>query len=114
MKTSIVYSKKVTSEEAREGYLLVLRNQLSFFPGAGRPFRLVRDGRSTRVKAESYHCTCRGPEEPHRHFFIRSKGLKTGDQVIVQKDGSKDTQYMLLAHRKHSSSPTVKSTPLDE
>jgi hypothetical protein len=98
----MVYSKKVTSEEAREGYVLVLKNQLSFFPGAGRTFRLVRDGRSTRVKVESYHCTCRGPEEPHRHFFIRSKGLKTGDQVIVRKDGSKDARYMLLVHRKHS------------
>ena len=98
-----MYSKKITSEEAMEGYVLVLKNQLRFFPGAGKTFRLVRDGRSTRVKVESYHCTCRGPGDPHKHFFIRSKGLRTGDQVIIRKDESKDTQYMLLVHRKHSS-----------
>ncbi len=63
---------------------------------------MVRDGLSRKVRVESYPCTCRGPGEPHKHFFIKSIGLKVGDQVVIRKDTSRKARYLLLVHRKRS------------
>ncbi len=102
MKGHPVYSKRLTSEEAREDYVLVLKNQLSYFPPVSKSFLLVRDGHSRRARVESYPCSCRGPDEPHRHFFIRSGELKAGDQVVIRRDASRKARYLLLVHRKRS------------
>lgn len=102
VKEHAAYFKKVTAEEAREGYLLVLKNYLSYFPNVRKSFSLVKDGHSRRARIESYPCICRGPEEPHKHFFIRSSGLRVGDRVVVRRDASRRARYLLLVHRKRS------------
>lgn len=81
---------------------MVLKNQLSYFPPVSKSFLLMRDGHSHRARVESYQCSCRGPDEPHRHFFIRSSGLKVGDQVVIRKDARRKARYLLLVHRKRS------------
>jgi hypothetical protein len=102
VKDQAVYSKKVTSEEAREGYVLVLKNRLSYFPPVRKSFSLVRDGHSRKARVESYPCNCRGPEDPHKHFFIRSGGLRVGDRVVIRREASRKARYLLLVHRKRS------------
>ncbi len=62
-----VYAKRISSEEAREGYILALDN----FPPAGTSFTLVRGRLTRKVKVEFYPCTCRGVNPPHAHYFIR-------------------------------------------
>ncbi len=77
----MVYERKISSDEAREGYVLVEKARLSFFPPAGERFEL--DGRPAVV--ESYPCTCRGPDKPHEHWFIRLAGLMRGERVRLEE-----------------------------
>jgi hypothetical protein len=92
METS--YDRSISAEEAREGYIMVLKDRLSFFPLPGRNFE-IHSGQSTRtVRVESYHCECRGPEKPHEHYFLRWEGLKKGDRVLIQKDMRKAGRYL--------------------
>lgn len=79
------YSRRISSEEARDGFIFILKNRLSFFPPIGRTFSLGLDGRRKKVKVESRACTCRGEDKPHKHFFIRWGGLKTGSAVMIKK-----------------------------
>jgi len=95
MRPKDVYSKKITSEEEQGGYVIVLKDRLSFFPPLGRRFQVIQNGRSRRAMLESYPCSCRGPELPHSHFFVRVKALKSGDRVTVRKDSKSGTRYRL-------------------
>ncbi len=95
-----LYSKKITSEEERKRFVLVLKDRLSFFPPEGKAFRLVHNGQPKKAKVESYPCTCRGPDEPHSHYFVRTSGLKAGDRIIVQRL-AKDTNRYLLQIKHH-------------
>jgi len=79
-----MYRRGPSHEEAQEGYLLVEKAKLAFFPPEGEPFEL--DGREASV--ESYPCTCRGPEKPHRHWLVRVGGLRQGEVVEVMREGS--------------------------
>jgi len=98
MKGRHVYSRKVSSEEAREEYLLVLKNKLRLFPPLGKKFSLVQDGVVEDVKVESYPCTCRGPELPHEHYFIRWKGLRPKDRVEIRED-IEEGRYVIRVRR---------------
>jgi hypothetical protein len=90
-----LYSRTVSSDEASEGYFMVMKDRLSFFPMVGRVFE-IQSGRSIRkVKVESYHCECRGPETPHDHYLVRWDDLKKGDQIFVKRDGKKAGRYIL-------------------
>ncbi len=68
-----VYSKRLSWEELREEYILVLKKQLAYFPTVGKPFQLVRDGHSRKSRVESYPCNCRDPDKPHEHFLHGQK-----------------------------------------
>ncbi|HLF20405.1 MAG TPA: hypothetical protein VI704_06415 [Bacteroidota bacterium] len=89
------YSRKISSEEARENYILVYKDKLAFFPSLGRQFDLTHGTMHKRAKVESYQCTCRGPESRHEHYFIRWDGLKQGDMVFIKKDAKKAARYVL-------------------
>jgi hypothetical protein len=89
------YRRRVTSEEAREGYVFVLKNRLAFFPTVGTPFTLVSGGASCRARVEARDCTCRGPARPHEHTFIRWPGLEAGQRVAIARDADKPGRYHL-------------------
>jgi len=93
------YSRKVSSEEAREGYLLVLRNKLQLFPPLGRRFDLVQNDVVNEARVESYRCTCRGPDLPHEHYFIRWKGLRPKDRVEIREDSERQGRYVVQIRR---------------
>jgi hypothetical protein len=93
-----IYSRKITSTEAQKGFIMVLKNKLSFFPTLGSSFKLLNEGSSKVVEVESYPCTCRGPELPHEHYFIRWNGLKAGNKVEITKDPEEDNLYILKIH----------------
>jgi hypothetical protein len=75
------YVRRVSAQEAREGFLLVEKRSLSFFPPVGEPFDL--DGREARV--ETLPCTCRGPDKPHEHWIVRAPGLEKGDRIVIER-----------------------------
>jgi len=90
-----LYSRTVSADEAKEGYLMILKDRLSFFPMVGRIFEMQSGSSIRKVKLESYHCECRGPDTPHDHYFVRWDELKKGDRVLIQRDGKKAGRYVL-------------------
>jgi len=99
MREEKVYSRRISSEEARENYILVLKNMLPFFPALRKRFTLVRNQVRASARVESYPCTCRGPDEPHEHYFIRWDALNAGDKVEIRKAPHKQTEYLIRIHR---------------
>lgn len=94
MITKNIYSRKISATEAKNGFIFILKNKLSVFPPEGNEFKLINDDLNKDVKIESYPCTCRGPERPHEHYFIRWNGLNAGDKVnIIQID--EEDRYIL-------------------
>jgi len=89
------YSRTISSEEAREGYILVLKYRLPFFPPLGRRFDLAEGHSHRKTRVESYRCTCRGPELPHEHYFIRWKGLKPKVTVEIKRDSEHKSRYTI-------------------
>jgi hypothetical protein len=89
------YERKISSEEAREGYFLVLKNKLSFFPSTGSLFSVKVGAKEKKAAVQSYHCECRGPEEPHEHYFVRWPGLVKGDRIVIRKSGKQESRYSI-------------------
>lgn len=81
------YDRKISSEEAREGYVLVEKSRLSFFPPVGQQFQLKFGATERAAAVEARPCTCRGPERPHEHYFIRAEGLPRGSRWRISRDG---------------------------
>lgn len=92
---TITYERKISSEEAKQGYFLVLKNKLSFFPHAGSPFSVKVGDKKKKAVVESYHCECQGPEEPHEHYVVKWQGLAKGDHLVVRKLSEKERLYSI-------------------
>jgi hypothetical protein len=94
-----VFTRKLSAEEVKKGYIFVLKDKLSFFPAAGKPFDLKSGKTEKPASVESYHCTCRGPQLPHEHYFIRWDGLRFGDRISIAKDKKVENTYLLTLIR---------------
>lgn len=81
------YDRKISSEEAREGYVLVDKSRLSFFPRVGQQFQLKFGATQRAAAVEARACACRGPEKPHEHYFIRVEGLPKGSRWSISRYG---------------------------
>ena len=90
-----IYERKISSEESKGGYFLVLKSKLQCFPMAGSPFSVKVGVREKKAAVESYHCECRGPEEPHEHYFVRWPGLVKGDRLIIRKSAKGKNLYSI-------------------
>lgn len=93
------YSRKISSEEAKKGYIFVLRDKLSFFPLRGKLFTLCERDYEKRVMVDSYQCTCRGPQLPHDHYFIRWEGLRFGEKISITRDKKDADRYYFTAYK---------------
>ncbi|MBK9610475.1 hypothetical protein [Candidatus Amarobacter glycogenicus] len=82
------YERKISSEEAAEGYVLVEKAALKFFPAIGHRFGLIESGETASAKVEARDCECRGPEKPHQHYFIRRGGLAKGSRLRFTRAGA--------------------------
>ena len=80
------YSRKISSKEAKKGFIFILKNRLSFFPPLNHTFEIVNGEISKEVNIQSYPCTCRGPDRPHEHYFIEFEGLKAGNKIEITKN----------------------------
>jgi hypothetical protein len=98
MDGQIHYSRKISSKEADNDFIFILKNKRPFFPELGEEFELKNYNSSQIVKVESYPCTCRGPDKPHEHYFIRWKGLKSGERIDIIKRSENESKYSLRKH----------------
>jgi len=90
-----VYYRKISAKESKENFIFILKGQLSFFPPIGNKFEFVYEGISKLVRVESYPCTCRGPDLPHEHYFIRWDNLNHGEEVVISNDPENENKYNL-------------------
>jgi len=82
------YERKISSEEAAEGYVLVEKGALIFFPAIDQAFALTERGETASAEVEARDCECRGPEKPHKHYFIRRGGLAKGSRLRFTRAGA--------------------------
>lgn len=87
--SDLLYERKVSAEEAREGYLLILKNRLSQFPPVGEEFQLRDCGEVRSVAVLAEHCECRGPELPHEHYRLPLPRLTKGLVVRIRSAGGR-------------------------
>jgi hypothetical protein len=92
-----IYARKISTKEADNGFIFILKNKLPFFPPHGNDFELSDGELSKEVKVNSYPCTCRGPDRPHEHYFICWKGLEAGDKIEITRNSQ--NKYKLQIHR---------------
>ena len=90
------YVRRISSEEAREGYVLVLKSRLSFFPPIGEPFEIACGRRTHKGEVESVACACRGPDKPHEHYLLRWGGLRARDRITIDRDPREHGKYLLI------------------
>jgi hypothetical protein len=93
------FSRRISAEEAKKGYIFILKDKLSFFPPRGKPFTLCEGKQEKKAFVESYPCTCRGPQLPHDHYFIRWDGVRFGDRIAITRDEKVADKYDLLLKR---------------
>ena len=93
------FSRKISAEEAKKRYIFILKDQLSFFPPRGKSFTLCAGEQEKKVFVESYPCTCRGPELPHDHYFVRWDGVRFGEKITIAKDEKLADKYHLTSNR---------------
>lgn len=92
---SRAYRRRLSTTEAREGRIMVLKSALGLFPPVGEPFRL-RHGRTVRtVAVEAEPCTCRGPDRPHEHYYLPWPGLTAGTRLCIEPDEGAKRRYTM-------------------
>jgi hypothetical protein len=87
------YTRKISAEEAKKGHIFILKDKLSFFPPRGKTFTLCAGETKRTVTVDSYHCTCRGPQLPHDHYFIRWEGLRYAQKITITKSETTASVY---------------------
>lgn len=89
------YERTISSLEAQQGYFLILKNKLSFFPQVGSSFLLTNGHVKKEAKIESYRCECQGADHPHEHYYVRWTGLAKGDHLIVSRSLRDEQLYSI-------------------
>ncbi len=87
------YRRKISSEEANEGYILIEKSELRMFPEIDRKFYLIEGKKETPAKVRAVSCICMGPEKPHQHYHLSYEPLTKGE-IIVIRQGQK-SKYTL-------------------
>ncbi len=68
-----VYRRKISAEEAKERYIMVLKNALDFFPKLGKPFTLKVKDKEIEMYLESAEVWNMGPKKPRYSYRIDAK-----------------------------------------
>ncbi len=74
---------------------MVLNSAVKRFPPVGERFTIATEGRERSTCIEAEPCTCRGPEEPHEHYFIACPGLIKGATIEIAPDADAPSRYLL-------------------
>lgn len=92
------YSRRISPGEARQGFVFVLKDWLSFFPPVGQCFLMKHGDTVRKAGVEAVPCLCRGVDNPHEHYQIRWRGLAAGDVVTIERDASDAHRYVMTVN----------------
>jgi hypothetical protein len=101
-KSSTEYRRSLSEEEVLEGKIMVMKDDLKFFPKPFRKFEVKVGENKFELAVEAVDCQCRGPAQPHQHYWLPVKEAKAfirwerGAHVVLKKE--KDSSYTLSNH----------------
>ncbi len=62
------YRRRISAEEAREGFVFITKDAVRFFPPVGEEFEVRAAGATGRTRLAAVPCQCVG--EPHEHYHL--------------------------------------------
>lgn len=92
MKSNVIYTRRLSTTEVKEGFILILKDKVKFFPDSGKPFLLRFGNKEYKTEVTAIDCTCQGPDKPHQHWhmdaqsFIHLLGASKPRVVISRSD----------------------------
>ncbi len=89
------YTRTISLEEAREGFIYILKHRLPVFPSLGQLFTLKTEEKERIVKIEQKKCDCLGEDHPHEHYLIRWSGLSEGDHIVIEQNHTTPRLYRM-------------------
>ena len=90
-----IYHRKISAEEAKDRYILVLKSGLDFFPKLGKPFTLKVADKEIEMFLEPVEVWSMGPKKPRYDYRIDAKKfwdvfpLHFGKTVTIKKKNDK-------------------------
>ena len=89
------YRRKISAEEARERYILILKNALDLFPKLGKAFTLKVADKEIEMFLEPVEVWSMGPKKPRYDYRIDAKKfwdvfpLHFGKSITITKEDEK-------------------------
>jgi len=68
-----VYRRKISAEEAKERFILILKNSVDFFPKLRKPFTLKVADKEIEMYLEPSEVWNMGPKKPRYEYRIDAK-----------------------------------------
>lgn len=94
-----VYKRKVSPEEVKDRYIMILKNGLEIFPKVGKPFKLKVNDTEIETYIETMERWSMGPKKPQIIYKIDAEKfwdnfpLQFGKTVTIKKES--DEIYVL-------------------
>lgn len=94
-----IYKRKISGEEARERFVMIMKNSLDFFPKIGKPFTLKISDKEIEMHVDAVECWCMGPKKPHAHYRLDAKKfwdvfpIQFGKTITITRES--DESYTL-------------------
>lgn len=98
-KSTAEYRRTLSEEEVIEGKIMIMKEDLKFFPKPFKKFTATVGTKKAELAVEAIDCQCRGPAQPHQHFWLPVKEVKgmirweRGAHVVLKKES--DATYTL-------------------
>jgi hypothetical protein len=90
------YTRKLSTTEVKEGFILIQKDKLKLFPEPGQAFNLRFQGKEYYTRILPVKCTCQGPDKPHCHWHLDASGfthLLRGERPSVKIAMAEDKVY---------------------
>ena len=89
------YKRKISGEEAKDRYILIVKHSLDFFPKLGKPFKLKIKTKEFETYIEAVDVYTVGPKKPQQIYRIDAKkfwdvfSFHFGQTVTITKKSDK-------------------------
>lgn len=71
-----VYTRRLSGEEIKGRFIMVMKNELKIFPKVGTGFKLKINEQVFDAQVDAVECWCMGPKKPHSHYHIKYDGFR--------------------------------------
>jgi len=85
----MIYSRKISAEEALKNAVFVEKTKLAMFPDLGKEFKVKIGKKMFSAHVNAVSCACMGVEKPHEHYYLHlfsDLQFKKGQTVKISKN----------------------------